>query len=216
MWKALTRLLFGPQGFCIPRRRSALPRCIVRRIAPSDFATCEEIYRSNEGVYFPSGFYEKFQVWLRKEDRLVLVAEMDGRVAGLGGISLLASEWGDVAVLEFGMVHPSCSRLGLGTALLLARVALLPESVLPSRLMMTSAGPSVSFYSRFGFAYLGTAPVDGQPLGHYVAAVTRMDQLACLDSLNDAEISPELLQLAESAVPKRTIAAGTPVDGHIG
>ena len=64
--------------------------------------------------------------------------------------------------IAFGMVSPAYQGKGLGSALLIARLSLLPKPIYSVRLFMTNVGASQAFYARFGFAPYGTSP-SGRP-----------------------------------------------------
>jgi hypothetical protein len=57
----------------------------------------------------------------------------------------------DVAVLSYGMVHPKHHGRGIGTALLLARLALLNPNRLSYYVCIFALKKSIGFYRRFGF-----------------------------------------------------------------
>jgi hypothetical protein len=101
---------------------------------------------------FPVGLLENFAESIRcKTGPLYLVVEIKEKITACGGI-FVDSE-GETTGLMYGVVHRDHQRRGFGTALLLARVSVLPK---PQRnwdsiLTMTTAGPSASFYQRFGF-----------------------------------------------------------------
>jgi len=85
----------------------------------------------------------------------VLVAEHDGKIVASGGLHYFMRR--DVAVLSFGLVHPEFHENGIGTALVLARLALLDpdrEACKPYRayrVLIWSVAKSIGFYHRFGF-----------------------------------------------------------------
>jgi GNAT superfamily N-acetyltransferase len=66
------------------------------------------------------------------------------------------------AWLTFGMVSPAYQRKGLGSALVLARLSLLPKPTHAARVLMTNVEASKAFYARFGFAPYGASP-SGRP-----------------------------------------------------
>src|SRR5688572_16737540 len=159
----------------VPDRQRVLPRCRIRVYRENDFEVCAEIYRLNEGKHFPVGYFDIFATQLRDEGKrpLELVAEVDGEVRAYGGICRYPGV--PLALLSYGMVHPQFQRCGFGTAVLLARLVTLPE--LPSNwtISMTTAGPSASFYDRFGFTHQGRfrdPHVEGLELDSYSATLT--------------------------------------------
>src|SRR5678816_2032909 len=94
-----------------------------RRFGPQDLPQCLELYALNETGRFPPGVAAHYEESLMKANTYFLVAESDGRIIASGGLSYFGRE--DVAVLSFGLVHPGQQGKGIGTALLLARLALL-------------------------------------------------------------------------------------------
>lgn len=78
-----------------------------------------------------------------------LVAEHNGRVIASGGLPYRARP--DIAVLCFGLVHPSQQSKGIGTALLLARLSLLNPNRPRYHVFVFAVEDSVGFYRRFGF-----------------------------------------------------------------
>ena len=69
----------------------------------------------------------------------------------------LATAW-----LTFGMVSPAYQGKGLGSALVLARLSLLPKPTHAAPVLMTNVESSKAFYARFGFAPYGARP-SGRP-----------------------------------------------------
>ena len=82
---------------------------------------------------------------------LFLVVESEGEVRGFGGVAIHQDT--NIVCLSYGMVHPSYVRCGFGTTLLLARISALPKAKRAWTASLTTAGPSASFYQRFGFVF---------------------------------------------------------------
>ena len=57
------------------------------------------------------------------------------------------------------MVKPTLHRRGIGTAMLLARLAALPPPVKPVRIMLSNVAAAEGSFARFGFAHQGQMPV---------------------------------------------------------
>ena len=53
------------------------------------------------------------------------------------------------------MVRPAHHGRGIGTAMLVARLGVLPRPVAPVRVMLSNVAASEGFFARFGFAYQG-------------------------------------------------------------
>lgn len=204
--RAIQDLLMGMKAFRVPSRSKPVSRCSIRLIADEDTARCEEIYLANEVDYFPEGFFDSFRHWLRAKDSLQFIAELDGNVVGVGGISLRDEFWGETAVLEYGMVHPAYARRGVGTALLLVRIAALPKTKLPCKVLMSSAGETVSFYKRFGFVFVTKQWVNNTLLPFYVANVSRHSWQKARSALGTfATVDSNLLDRLVAVIPKREL-----------
>ena len=139
--------------FRLPKRTS-VPNGKVRAITEEDFERCEEIYKLNEAKHFPPGYFPHFSAWLREGHAFVVGIEQSGVVQAFGGINLDIHQDRQVAFLTFGMVHPSQHKNGLGTALLMSRLALLRHHTNPTFACLSTAGGSESFYGRFGFKFM--------------------------------------------------------------
>jgi GNAT superfamily N-acetyltransferase len=140
-----------------------LPRgTALRPFEPRDRAICLAFYKANGRDHFPPDFTVFFEFWLDCEDFLKLVVCIDDVPVALGAVNCqkrfgIANAW-----LTFGMVSPLYQGQGLGSALLLARLSLLPKPTYPARLFMTNVEASKAFYARFGFAPYGASP-SGRP-----------------------------------------------------
>ena len=130
-----------------------LPPVRVRAFKETDLDVCCEIYKLNEPDRFPDGYFDLFREALTSADNLFLVVECDNKPVAFGGISLTVVENNKVASLSYGMIHPEHQRKGIGTVLLLARIATLPESRIPYVLTVSPLETSRSFFTQFGFAF---------------------------------------------------------------
>ncbi|MCW1884798.1 GNAT family N-acetyltransferase [Luteolibacter flavescens] len=111
-----------------------------------DEAACVGIYRALESG-FPSGGEPEFLERLRQSDRCIVVAERQGSVIGMGGISM---ESENVAMLWYGLVLPEHQGKGIGTTLALLRLCSLPSDEF-NVFIYTLAKPR-TFYRRLGFS----------------------------------------------------------------
>ena len=131
------------------------------------------LYEENEPGRFPPNTSGLYANHLRASGCLTLVMEQEGRIVGTGGVSLKSDPAGRLYCwLSFGLIAPTYHRLGLGTALLLARIALLPADRLPLPAFLTAVWRSRSFYERFGFQLFCLQSVEEPPVvGYFVATV---------------------------------------------
>jgi predicted N-acetyltransferase YhbS len=119
-----------------------------RTFAPADREACLSIYRQNQTGRFPPDACKKFEALLEKEPRNLIVAELDSRVIGYGGIHLLRPE---VAVLFYGIVAPEYQLQRVGATLVLLRLAQLPDQPTGYFVFIFAVEASMSAYYRFGF-----------------------------------------------------------------
>jgi ribosomal protein S18 acetylase RimI-like enzyme len=127
---------------------SRLTPLTFRRYQQTDLDQCVELYAANEAGRFPEGVQDQYRKSLTRQSSYFLVLEHDGRIIASGGISLFLRP--DVAVLCFGLVDPKHHGQGIGTALLLARLALLPGKC-TYMVFIAAVEKSVGFYRRLGF-----------------------------------------------------------------
>ena len=99
----------------------------------------------------PPGYYDDFCDCLKTGSSLFLVCEVDGRILGVGGISMNQGE-NNCASLCYGLIHPAHHKEGFGTVMLLARLALLPVPDGRWFTFMLTVKGSATFYQRFGFS----------------------------------------------------------------
>ncbi len=158
MFGWLTNLLVPKGYFRLAGGGRNLPACDIRLLRDADFEVCEDIYRLNEAAHFPEGYFGRFSKWLRNRNSLILVAEVDGAVLGLGGINFQEQAGQHFVALSFGMVHPAHQRQGLGSTLLLSRLALIDAQTGPITAMLTTVGGSEAFCGRFGFSFSRASP----------------------------------------------------------
>jgi GNAT superfamily N-acetyltransferase len=117
----------------------------------ADIPLCLSLYRANEAKHFPPGFFDDYEARLRGRQLLNLIAMRGGEPVGCGGLVYDAN---GNAWFCFGMVAPAHQRKGIGTALMLARLALVTPVDGLCAIWLTAVPGSVSFYRRFGFLFL--------------------------------------------------------------
>jgi hypothetical protein len=122
------------------------PRDVRFRIyQPADEAACLGIYQSLEEG-FPANGTDNFLTTLRASDSSAIVAERNGVIVGMGGISLSGKS---TATLWYGLVSPAHQGCGIGIALALLRLCALPTDDF-AVFIFTLQRPE-GFYRRLGF-----------------------------------------------------------------
>ena len=122
---------------------------MFRRFQVADLDQCIELYSLNEKGRFPEGVIEQYRESLAQQDSYYLVGEKEGRIVACGGVSYWMRE--NVVVLCFGLVNPKHQSRGVGTSLLLARLALLRPQAWNYHVLIFAVEKSFAFYRRFGF-----------------------------------------------------------------
>jgi RimJ/RimL family protein N-acetyltransferase len=97
----------------------------------------------------------QFQEFLDHPSYLKLVACVEEEPVAIGGIGPIAALRSFHVWLTYGMVRPAFQRQGIGTAMLLARLAALPRPLKPVRVTLSSVPASERFLARFGFVHQG-------------------------------------------------------------
>jgi ribosomal protein S18 acetylase RimI-like enzyme len=204
----------GPPRFnAAPRDGDLVHR--IRLLRPEDYSSCEEIYRLNEAKHFPSGFSEHFASTLRSPAHVFLVAEINGSARGVAGFSMVPTLSYCATFLAYGMVHPDFKGHGLGTNLLFARLAALPESHTPCTVLLTSVGGSNSFYKRFGFRFVEIpAKLNEHGFDHYRVHFTLGDKIRCENALSCAHVEREEIRLATEAARVAVFTQAVAAAGH--
>jgi GNAT superfamily N-acetyltransferase len=158
--KSLWRALTGNPARLVPLPPSTLaPGIRLRVYAPEDFDACVRIYVENEPGRLPRGYQRDFEQFLAHAGYLKLVLTLEDRPVAIGGIGLFPGLFATLAWLVFGLVHPGHHRRGLGTTLLLARLASLPEPSKATKIFLSGLPASEGFFRRFGFEHQGQMPV---------------------------------------------------------
>ena len=185
--------------FHFPRSGISLPACKIRPMHADDLADCEALYRLNEPGRFPDGHFQGFSKWLRGNSSLVLVVEVSGQIRGIGGLHKIMHPEMKIAQLGFGMVHPDFHRKGFGTALLLARLSILPVPDEEWIISISTVGGSHTFYKRFGFTFvINHDGGSGTKLDWYRTRVRKPDWDACRARLQEGNI---IMDIGDATIP---------------
>jgi predicted N-acetyltransferase YhbS len=194
------QLVFGTKARFSPPAASALPVGLkIRKFLPTDHDACMRIYRDNKPGRFPDGVAPEFEFFLARQDYLKLVCCVGDRLTAVGGIGLIRRFPSTRAWLVFGIVDPSLHGNGIGTALLLARLAALPRPVKPLRLLLSNVHGSVGFFARFGFQLQGQMAV--RPGGQRIDVCSAMLDVSAWEICHGA-VSQHVEQLSTLEVPQ--------------
>lgn len=151
-----------------------------RIMRDADRPICRALYRANEAAHFPPGLIGRYDMELRHGRFLNLVALRHGETVGCGA---LYRNGPDRYCLAYGMVAPAHHRQGIGSALLLARLAMLDPAAdaITVSLFAANSG-SVAFYRRFGFHFPGQRwEVDGELHPHGLLRIEAAQIRRCRD-----------------------------------
>ncbi len=154
-----------------------------RPFAVPDLSACLELYKLNEPDRFPEGVISQYEKSLTDPTGCFLIAESDGEIVASGGLSMMPDGF---VVLCFGLVRPSHQGKGIGAALLLARLALLPPTGCDYHILIFAVEKSIGYYRRFGFSpFITWHDPQGasQPSGHLELSSSEI--LKCRALLND-------------------------------
>jgi len=110
------------------------------------------------------------------------------------------------AILSFGLVHPDHQNHGIGTALVLARLALLKPGAEYYFVMICAVNRSIGFYRRLGFRDAGKwKDCDGQEHPVAMLEFSRRDIRTCRKLLADHQViypdDEEIVPLTQSDEP---------------
>jgi predicted N-acetyltransferase YhbS len=119
----------------------------IREYTPDDLEACLSIYSSNHDAL--PGPPETMAEFLEQGTSWILVAELEGKVVACGGLEISGDT--NAARMVFGMVGREHQRLGIGTLMMLTRLALVPEDEPTALVTLHSLLGTEPFYRRFGF-----------------------------------------------------------------
>ena len=150
---------FTPSRLVVPVV-DRLPQGIrLREYEPRDKGACIALYAKSQLAGFPHALDKEFDKALDANDYLKLVLCIEDKPVAIGGIGrAVATHGNQSAWLVMDVVHPDHIRQGLGTALVLARLAALSEPSEPAHVMLSPVPGVAEFYARFGLKHQGQLP----------------------------------------------------------
>lgn len=138
------------------QHRVPLAKMEIRAYRETDYAeACAILAEVGEETVGPLA---KWQSEFSEPEGLFFTALLDGRIAGYGAMT---DEGNGRFVLHTDVVSPAFQKQGVGSALVLARIAAMdgPE---PCRCVLLATQHSCDFYARFGFQSCAPAEWDTQ------------------------------------------------------
>jgi GNAT superfamily N-acetyltransferase len=154
-------MIVGPRSPFVPLPPPTLPPgAHIREFGSADREACIEIYKENEPGRFPPGLIALFQQVLDSPGFLKLVCCIEDKPVAIGGIRTIQAIRSHHAWLVYGMVRPEYHGHGIGTVMLLARLAALPRPSNSVRVLLSNVAASEGFLTRFGFAPQGQMQFD--------------------------------------------------------
>jgi L-phenylalanine/L-methionine N-acetyltransferase len=152
----------------------------IRALEPDDYADMAELFRGRRAqsgtlqLPFPSSAKWKKRIESQDDNSYRLVAVVDGKVVGSGGLHMGMGRRRHTA--EIGMaVHDDYQGRGVGTALLSGLIELAERWLGLIRLELTvytDNERAIALYKRLGFVVEGTLRKYGMRDGQYVDAYT--------------------------------------------
>jgi N-acetylglutamate synthase-like GNAT family acetyltransferase len=136
---------------------------VIRRSVAADLpamlAIVNDAARAYRGVIPVDRWHEPYMPAHELESEIAagvvfLVAEQDGRIAGVMGIQ----DKGDVALVRHAYVAPTTQRTGVGTSLLRHVVGLMDKPILIGT--WAAASWAIEFYRRNGFTVVSSGDKD--------------------------------------------------------
>ena len=136
-----------------------LPRdIVVRHFREDDRPSCQAIYETNAKSLPP--LPELLHRSIDENAAGFLVAEREGKVIACGGLTIYPER--RHAALWMGLVDQACHRQGVGTLMLLSRLALTGDF---ETVGLETTARTAPFYEKFGFRQC-SQPEERYPGGH--------------------------------------------------
>jgi GNAT superfamily N-acetyltransferase len=169
MFLSLHRLLHPKPHPLDPGNLGEKARDVTFRVMEeNDVELCLSLYRATEPQRHPYGGFDQYEAALRAKIFLTLIAMRDGKPVGCCSVHRhmalrdLPSLW-----FCYGMVDPKYQRQGVGTAQVLARMALLTSTDDLAVAGMSALPQSFAFYRRFGFEFSPFTYKEGGLVYHF-------------------------------------------------
>ncbi len=127
---------------------------MIRRYEPKDKNQLLLIMQLNIPDAFAEEELKDFELYLQEELEDYFVLEIDGQLAGGGGINYFTEE--KTARISWDMLHPEYHRKGLGKQLTLHRINHIKNNPEISEIIVRTSQLAFRFYEKAGFKLFRT------------------------------------------------------------
>ena len=175
----------------------------IRPYTPDDRRGCLELFDSNTPTYFLPEERDPYRLFLDRQPALYWVLDEADRLVACGGVAMRDQE----ASLCWGMIRRDRHRSGLGTKLLLYRLAKAAQELSARSVRLDTSQHSVGFFRKHGFLTTAIAK------DHYGPGLDRYDLRLILSEPVKAALRPlsggpaTLEMIGEVAQALRKLAA---------
>jgi predicted N-acetyltransferase YhbS len=125
----------------------------ISRCDLSQVEECVSLYEANIPCGLPPGEAAECRKAMRSDDSLTLAVRAEKRLVGTFGVHF--GPIPQIYWLSYLMAAPDQHRRGIGTTMLLAALALLPEAHEDLKFCLSAVPGATKFYNRFGFKVAG-------------------------------------------------------------
>jgi predicted N-acetyltransferase YhbS len=166
---------------------------LFRPYEKRDFDACLDIYLKNEPGRFPEGYSSEFTRYLEEDQKSLIIAELNSRVVGYGGINLMGP---NVASLCYGIIDPEFQGQRIGATLVLLRIAQLTADRDGVYVLIFAVDASIPIYNQFGFSERGkwkTEDGKDHPLGVLHVSQSSLERIKSVLKRRRVEVRGKLI-----------------------
>jgi N-acetylglutamate synthase-like GNAT family acetyltransferase len=178
---------------------------VIREYRPEDREACLDVYRSNEDL-LPPALELLYEEWLEMGTSYHLVIEREGKILACGGLEIDGDR--NANSMVYGKVRRENHRQGLGTLLMLSRLALVPGDHDPAYAGLETSVGNELFFLKLGFERLNN------PVARYAGASYFVDMGLWLSAAQKEEMRALLLSLPVTFEIDFAEADGLPVEAE--
>jgi [ribosomal protein S18]-alanine N-acetyltransferase len=131
-------------------------KATIREYSNADRSGVLELLQMNTPEFFSPSEKQDLEYYLDHEIESYFVLEINGVVAGSGGINFSGDK--KTGVISWDMIHPIYHGKGLGSILLKHRLKLLLTIPMVEKIKVRTSQHTFRFYEKSGFVVLNTVP----------------------------------------------------------